>query len=106
MLRLIGRYLEARVMAGATAGRIPLRPPPVTPHRRPDGSWCAGWPNLDWAETLSDHAQPRPIAVERQPGALVLTLVCSFSSPTRTGRCHAETWLQAELGGVTPQPRV
>ena len=46
------------------------------------------------------------IAVEGQPGALVLTLICNFSAPTPTALGHAETWLHAELGRVTPQPRV
>jgi hypothetical protein len=36
----------------------------------------------------------------------VLALIRNFGSPTPTARRHAETWLQAELRGVTPQPRV
>jgi hypothetical protein len=67
----------------------------------PDDSRCAGWPTLT-GRGPSAIARNRDIAVERQPGALVLTLVCNFSSLTPTARCHAETWLHVELGGVTP----
>jgi hypothetical protein len=59
--------------------------PPVSPV--PGAPDC---PNPNWTETITDVAfTSAVITVEQPPGTVVLTVTCTFSSPTRNGTVPA-----------------
>lgn len=63
-------------VAFSTTTEPPVSPIPGTP----------GCPNPNWTETITDVAfTSATITVEQPPGTVVLTVSCTFSSPTTDG---------------------
>jgi len=71
---------EGEIMNGNLSFRVATQAPASTIPEAP------GCPNPNWTETIDDLAfNNATIVVEQPPGTVVLTVVCTFASPTEDG---------------------